>query len=149
MIQLHTLSKNKSVKNARKRVGRGPGSGLGKTCGRGHKGSGSRSGYRKRYHYEGGGLPLYRRLPCRGFTRGRFLKTIDIINLWQIERFFQDGEVVTVETLQKHGFISGGSDGVKILGNGELTKKVKIEIDNISKGAQAKLEKAVVSKNDK
>ena len=144
MTTLNTLSNTREEKK-RKRVGRGPRSGMGKTSGRGHKGQGARSGYKKRHGTEGGQLPLYRKLPCRGFTRGRFVKTIDIVNLWQIDKFFQDGEEVNVETLRKHGLVSAKCDGVKLLANGEITKKITVNLENISKGAIAQLEKAGIT----
>ncbi len=145
MIGLHMLTNTSRIKKNRKRVGRGPASGTGKTSGRGMNGAGSRSGYKRRYGTEGGNLPLYRKLPCRGFTRGRFKRDIDVVNLWQIEEYFQDNEEVNAETLYKHGCVSSTCDSIKILGNGELSKKVIIKISAISEGAQKKLEKAGIS----
>lgn len=133
------------IQRKRKRVGRGPGSGLGKTCGRGEKGAGSRSGYKRRYSYEGGGLRYFMRLPTRGFTRGRFNKEVlDVVNLNQIDQMFADGEVVTADSLRDRGFISGPTHGVKLLGHGELTKKVAIELTSYSKTAIEKLEAAKI-----
>jgi large subunit ribosomal protein L15 len=128
-----------------RRVGRGVGSGLGKTCGRGHKGAGSRSGWKKRERYEGGQIPLYRKLPERGFSRVRFQKRYDCINLGQIEQMFSEGEVVSIESLREHCFIKGTSYGVKILAEGELTKKVTFEVQAISQQAEEKLKKAGLS----
>ncbi len=145
MSGLDTLSTGNRKRKERKRVGRGPSTGMGKTCGRGHKGSGARSGYRRRHGTEGGNLPLYRKLPCRGFTRGMFLKRLSIVNLWQIEKFYADGEEVNPETLHKHGFIGNGCHGVKILAVGDLTKKVTISVHAISLGAREKLDKAGIS----
>lgn len=143
MSTLATLRNTSRDWKRRKRVGRGPSSGMGKTSGRGHKGAGSRSGYKRRLTYEGGGLRLFQRLPTRGFTRGRFEKRLDTVNLAQIERAFADGETVNLETLRKHGFISGPSHGVKILGDGELSKKLAgFEVKAFSKAAREKIEKA-------
>lgn len=144
-MKLHELTNTSRPTQARKRVGRGVGSKLGKTCGRGHKGAGSRSGWQARSRYEGGQLPLYRKLPERGFTRGRFLKRLDCINLADIDTIFADGEVVSVTTLIDKGFLSGTVYGLKILGHGELSKKVSIEANAVSASAMAKLEKAGVS----
>jgi large subunit ribosomal protein L15 len=125
-----------------KLLGRGTGSGRGKTSGRGQKGAGSRSGYKVRHGFEGGQFPLYMKLPIRGFSNARFRKEKHSINLKQIEAIFNDGDVVNMETLREHGFISGKSHGLKILGDGELTKKVKIEANAASGTAQEKLKAA-------
>ncbi len=141
-MQLNSLENATRPWKRRRRVGRGVGSGLGKTCGRGVKGAGSRSGWKKRERYEGGQIPLYRKLPERGFTRGRFQKKLECINLAQIDRMYSDGEVVNVETLKEHNFFKGQVHGVKILAEGELTKKVRFEVQAISKQAEEKLNKA-------
>lgn len=142
MIHLHSLKNTTRKDPKRKRVGRGPGSGMGKTSCRGEKGQGSRSGYKRRYGFEGGGLSLFMRLPTKGFSRVRFRKELDTINLAQIEKMFNDGDTVNQETLREHGFISGVSHGLKILGDGEITKKVVIEAKSFSQSAKDKLEKA-------
>ena len=144
-MELHSLENKSRPYKRRKRVGRGIGSGLGKTCGRGHKGASSRSGWKTRERYEGGQLPLYRKLPVRGFTNGRFQRKYDAINLGQIERLYADGETVNMATLHAHGFLKGSSYGIKILAEGELTKKVTIEAHAISEAAKLKLENAKVS----
>ncbi len=144
-MKLESLKNTTRKRKGPKRVGRGLGSGVGKTCGRGHKGDGSRSGYRRRHRYEGGGLPLYLRTPTRGFNNARFRKTFDIINLGLIDKVYNDGEIVNEDTLRKHGLISGKTNGIKVLGTGELTKKVKIEVHTISNGARDKLQKAKIS----
>lgn len=141
-MQLNSLENATRPWKKRRRVGRGVGSGLGKTCGRGVKGAGSRSGWKKRERYEGGQIPLYRKLPERGFTRGRFQKKLECVNLGQIDRMYSDGEVVSVETLKKHNFFKGHVHGVKILAEGELTKKVRFEVQAISKQAEEKLNRA-------
>ena len=119
------------------RRGRGHGSGNGKTAGKGHKGQKARSGA-PRPGFEGGLMPLFRRLPKRGFTN-RNTKTIVGINVGALERFDNDA-VITVETLIESGIVKNPRDGVKILGNGELTKKLNVKVDAFSEGAKAKIE---------
>ena len=119
------------------RRGRGHGSGNGKTAGKGHTGQKARSGA-PRPGFEGGQMPLYRRLPKRGFTN-RNTKTIVGINVGALERFDNDA-VITVETLIESGIVKNPRDGVKILGNGELTKKLNVKVDAFSEGAKAKIE---------
>ncbi len=119
------------------RRGRGHGSGNGKTAGKGHKGQKARSGA-PRVGFEGGQMPLYRRLPKRGFTN-RNSKTIVGVNVSVLERFDNDS-VVTVETLLENGIIKNVYDGVKILGNGELTKKLTVKVHAFSEGAKTKIE---------
>ena len=121
------------------RRGRGHASGNGKTAGKGHKGQKARSGA-KRVGFEGGQMPLYRRIPKRGFTN-RNTKDIVAINVSALERF-EDGAEVTVAALLESGAISHARDGVKILGNGELTKKLNVKVNAVSEGAKAKIEAA-------
>lgn len=121
------------------RRGRGHGSGNGKTAGKGHKGQKARSGA-TRPGFEGGQMPLYRRIPKRGFTN-RNSKTIIGINVSALDRFENDA-VVTVESLMEIGIVNNPKDGVKILGNGELTKKLTVKVDAFSEGAKAKIEAA-------
>ncbi len=144
MMNLGKLQDTSRERKPRKRVGRGPGSGVGKTCGRGEKGAGARSGYKRRFGYEGGRFPLYRKVPCRGFSNARFRKAYDAINLSQIDALFSDGEVVSAETLTEKGYLSGPTYGIKILGEGELNKKVTLEIEGLSETAREKLEKAKI-----
>lgn len=120
------------------RRGRGHGSGNGKTAGKGHKGQKARSGGGVRPGFEGGQMPLYRRIPKRGFTN-RNTKTIIGINVSALEQFEND-TVVTVETLLESGIVKNPRDGVKILGNGELTKKLTVKVDAFSEGAKTKIE---------
>ncbi|MCE5293891.1 MAG: 50S ribosomal protein L15 [Chlamydiales bacterium] len=141
-MELHNLKNTHRPYKRRKRVGRGMGSGLGKTCGRGQKGAGSRAGYKTRARYEGGQLPLYRRLPGRGFSNARFQKKLDAINLGEIDALFEDGDVVNIETLRDVGLVKGTSFGIKLLSEGELTKKVRIEANAMSKNAEEKLKAA-------
>lgn len=121
------------------RRGRGHGSGNGKTAGKGHKGQKARSGA-TRPGFEGGQMPLYRRIPKRGFTN-RNTKEIVGINVSALERFDNDA-VVTVESLMEIGIVKHPRDGVKILGNGELTKKLTVKVNGFSEGAKAKIEAA-------
>jgi large subunit ribosomal protein L15 len=140
-MKLSELKNTHQVRKRRKLVGRGPGSGLGKTCGRGHKGDKSRSGYKHRGAYEGGGLPLFQRVPKRGFSHARFARPYYAINLDRLEAIFEDGETVNVEALLKKGISRRRLIfGLKILGNGELTKKVVIEAQAFSPQALRKLE---------
>jgi large subunit ribosomal protein L15 len=126
-----------------KRVGRGPSSGMGKTSGRGHKGAGSRSGYKRRHTYEGGQFRLFQKLPQRGFSRARFRRELHSINLGMIDRYFQDGEAVNEETLRARGLVSGKCWGIKILGKGALSKKLtQVEVTAVSASAKQALEAA-------
>lgn len=146
MLELQRLKDTHRPKKVVRRVGRGPGSKRGKTCCRGHKGDGSRSGYKRRYGYEGGGVPLFKRLPTRGFTRGRFAKQSLSINLWQIEKHYNDGEIVNAETLKAKGLLKRKMiAGIKILSKGELSKKVTIEADRFSQNALKVLEEKKIS----
>ena len=122
-----------------KRVGRGIGSGTGKTSGKGHKGQNARSGGGVRPGFEGGQMPIYRRLPKRGFTN-IFAKQYVTINVEVLERF-EDGTEVTAEVLKEAGIISKVLDGVKILGRGELTKKLNVKVSNYTASAKEKIEK--------
>lgn len=126
-----------SVHSGNFRRGRGHGSGNGKTAGKGHKGQKARSGA-PRIGFEGGQMPLYRRLPKRGFTN-RNTKDIVSINITELNRF-EDGAVVTIETLVENGVIKNPKDGVKILGNGELTKKLTVKANAFSASAAEKIQ---------
>ncbi len=145
MINLHNLKNTTKERKPRKVCGRGIGSGLGRTCGRGEKGAGSRSGYKRRYGYEGGQFRLFMKIPIRGFNNAQFQRRLTSINLAQIEQVYNDGDVVNAESLAKHSFFSGKIHGIKLLGTGELTKKVSFEIHAISKGARDKLQNAKIS----
>src|SRR5437588_9422886 len=109
-MQLNSLDNVTRPWKRRRRVGRGVGSGLGKTCARGHKGAGSRSGWKKRERYEGGQIPLYRKLPERGFSNVRFQAKLDCVNLGQLDVMYKDGDVVNIDTLRQHGFLKGKSN---------------------------------------
>lgn len=145
MTSLSALKDSSRYRKMRIRVGRGPGSGKGKTCGRGEKGAGSRSGYTRRDGYEGGQFRMFMKLPIRGFSNARFRKELEEVNLAQIEQLFEEGELVNVETLRERGYLKGKVAGIKILGKGQLKKKVTIEADAITSGARDKLEQAKIS----
>lgn len=123
----------------RKRVGRGPGSGSGKTSGKGHKGQNARSGGGVRPGFEGGQLPLYRRLSKRGFNNYNFQTVYATVNVGDLERF-DEGTVVTKELLIEVGLVKKELDGIKILGNGELTKKLTVKANKFSSTAKTKIE---------
>ncbi len=123
-----------------KRVGRGPGSGLGKTCGSGQKGQNSRSGGGVGRGFEGGQMPAQRRMPKRGFTNP-FRKVYSVVNVETLDRF-EEGAVVDLETLMSSGVVKKMNDGVKILGKGELTKKLNVRAHAASSAAREKIEKA-------
>ena len=139
-MKLNELKPALGSTTAPRRLGRGVGSGLGKTSGKGHKGAKARSGGGKRPGFEGGQMPLYRRLPKRGFTN-RNSKEIIAINVDVLNRF-EDGAEVTVDSLLASGAISKIGDGVKILGNGELTKKLNVKVNAVSETAKTKIEAA-------
>ena len=135
---LDNLKPAKGATRQRKRVGRGPGSGLGKTSGRGEKGQKSRSGFSHKDGFEGGQMPLHRRVPKRGFTNARFKKEIIEVNLGRLEGF-DAGTIVTPEILLKHGIIKKVGDGVKVLGDGDLTKALTVRAHKFSASAQTKI----------
>ena len=137
-MKLHELKPAAGSKKAPKRVGRGTGSGLGRNAGKGEKGQNARSGGGVRPGFEGGQMPLYRRLPKRGF-KCRNSKEIVGINLSALEKFDNDA-VVSVETLVEAGVVKNPRDGVKILGNGELTKKLTVQANAFSASAKEKIE---------
>ena len=137
-MNLSNLKPAEGSTKTRKRIGRGPGSGLGGTSTRGHKGAKSRSGYKQKIGFEGGQMPLYRRIPKRGFTN-RNTKEIVAINVSALE-CFDNGATVDVNALVEAGIIKNPRDGVKILGNGELTKKLDVKVDAFSASAKEKIE---------
>lgn len=138
-MKLHTLYPNDGATKKRKIVGRGPGSGLGKTCGKGHKGQNARSGGGVRPGFEGGQLPLFRRLPKRGFTNAKFKTIYAVINLTDLNKF-EDGSVITPELLKDMGILKNQLDGVKVLGNGKLEKKLTVKANQFSDTAVAAIE---------
>lgn len=136
-MKLHELGPAQGAKKAPKRVGRGSGSGLGKTSGKGHKGQKARSGGGVRPGFEGGQMPLTRRLPKRGFTN-IFAKVYSTVNLSDLEKF-EDGTVVTADLLKEKRIIRKLNDGLKVLGNGTLTKKLTVKADKFTKSAEQKI----------
>ena len=139
-MRLEDLKPAEGSTHRKKIVGRGIGSGVGKTSGKGHKGQNARSGGGVRPGFEGGQMPLYRRLPKRGFTN-IFAKKYVSVNVEVLDKF-NDGDEVTAEALLEKGIISKTLDGVKILGRGEVTKKVTVKVAKISESAKEKIEKA-------
>lgn len=140
-MNLHTLKPRPGAKHRSKRLGQGESSGKGKTSGKGHKGQKARSGGSIRLGFEGGQMPLIRRLPKRGFNNAAFKKIYATVNLSDLERF-DDGATVDEAALLEAKLIRGKYVGVKILGNGELTKKLAITADKASASAREKIEKA-------
>jgi large subunit ribosomal protein L15 len=140
-MELHDLKPAPGAKRGRKRVGRGPGSGSGKTAGKGHKGQKSRSGYSRRYGFEGGQMPLVRRLPKRGFTN-IFRVEFQVINLRDLERVFADGDAVSPEALLEKGLVRRAAQPIKVLGDGDLTKKLVVQAHKFSAAARTGIEKA-------
>lgn len=140
-MKLETLKYSDGSKHHKKRVGRGNGSGYGKTAGRGENGQNSRSGGGVRLGFEGGQNPLYRRLPKRGFTNAPFKKEYAIVNVEDLNRF-EDGTLVTEALLKEERLVSKIQDGVKILGRGELTKKLTIQVTKISQSAKEAIKNA-------
>ena len=137
-MKLHELEKNIGATHRKKRVGNGPGSGLGKTCGRGQKGQNSRSGGGVSPVFEGGQLPLYRRLPKRGFSNHMFKKEYAVINISDLNRF-ENGTVVTPALLKEAGIIKKQLSGIKVLGEGTLEKKLTIQAHKFSNSALEKI----------
>jgi large subunit ribosomal protein L15 len=140
-MRLHTLSPNPGAKHRRKRLGFGESSGKGKTSGKGHKGQKARAGKGIRPGFEGGQMPLIRRLPKRGFNNKAFKTVFGIVNLDDLERVFAEGTSVNEAALRESGLIRGPIDGVKVLGRGELSKKLTLEVDHITATAREKIEK--------
>ena len=140
-MKLHELSPAPGSTSERKRIGRGPASGQGKTAGKGHKGQKARAGRGMTAGFEGGQMPLQRRIPKRGFVN-IFAKEIAIVNLSAIDEKFADGAVVDVEALIEAGLVKKALDGVKVLGNGEISKKLTVKANAFSESAKAKIEAA-------
>ena len=141
-MKLHELSPAKGSKHKRKRVGRGPGSGLGKTAGRGHKGQKSRSGYSRRLGFEGGQMPIFRIVAKRGFNNRAFAPKVAIINIAQLDAVFESGAEVSPATLKEKGLVSGRFDLVKVLGNGDLSKNLSVTANRFSASAEEKIKAA-------
>ena len=139
-MKLHEIKPVEGARHYKKRVGRGTGSGMGKTATRGHKGQNARSGGGVRPGFEGGQLPLYRKLPKRGFNN-KFAKVYSIVNVSDLNKF-ENGATVTLETLVKCGMLSKENDGLKVLGNGELNKALTVEAKIFTASAKEKIEAA-------
>ena len=137
-MSLHNLKPAKGSVRNRQRVGRGPGSGLGKTAGRGEKGQKSRSGFSRKPGFEGGQMPLHRRLPKRGFTNAPFRKEFATVNLGRLE-VFEAGTIVTPELLVKQGLVKRLRDGLKVLADGELTTALTVHAHRFSGKAQERI----------
>lgn len=144
MLTLNTLKNTSRPAKKRKRVGRGIGSKTGKTCGRGEKGARARAGSKMRYGKEGGMVPLFMKIPLRGFSNFRFRRAFEVVNLNQIDEIFNNNETVDINSLRERGFISGRIHGVKLLGDGELTKSLNINLQAYSDSAREKLTRAKI-----
>lgn len=143
-MMIHEITKLVGRNKQRRRVGRGPGSGRGKTAGRGHKGAGSRSGYGGSMPegYEGGQMPYFRRIPKRGFNNAAFRKEYAIVNVQALGARFDDGAEVNADMLAKVGLVRDPSQPVKVLGEGELNKKLTVTAARFSGSARQKIEQA-------
>jgi large subunit ribosomal protein L15 len=139
-MNLGTLKPPEGSRKKKKRVGRGDGSGHGGTAGKGAKGQNARSGHSVRPNFEGGQMPLTRRMPKRGF-KNPMRRIIAIVNIEQLKRF-QEGSIVDRETLAAFGLVSGRADGIKVLGNGEINFPLSVNVDSVSRGAREKIEAA-------
>ena len=140
-MELHSLTNTAGARQRRKRVGRGCGSGLGKTCDKGQKGQQSRKGHKHKLVFEGGQMPLVRRLPKRGFNNAAFNAKALAVHVSDLERKFEAGAEITVVSLAKAGFSDNKQPKIKILGTGELTKKVTVKVPGPA-AAKAKIEAA-------
>lgn len=140
-MKLHELSPAEGSKKAFKRIGRGAGSGQGKTAGKGHKGQKARSGYSRRPGFEGGQMPLQRRIPKRGFNN-IFATEYATVNVSALNDRFDDGATVDAESLVACGLVKKTLDGIKVLGKGEITKALTVKVNAVSESAKAKIEAA-------
>ena len=138
-MMIHEITPHAGAHKRRKRIGRGPGSGTGKTSGRGHKGMGSRSG--SSAHHEGGGIPFYRRFPKRGFSNANFKRDFEVVNLKDLERFDANA-TVTPELLAEAGLVRSAKSDVKVLGFGELSKPLTLQVAKVSASAREKVSAA-------
>lgn len=139
-MKLHSMQQPAGSKHSRKLLGRGPGSGLGKTSGKGHKGQKARSGGGKGPNFEGGQLPLFKRLPKRGFSNAPFKVAYAVINLSDLNNF-EDGALITPDLLKEMGLVKNQKDGIKVLGNGTLEKKLIVKAHKFSSVAKEQIEK--------
>jgi len=139
-MDLSTVHHGIEKRTQKKRVGRGPGSGHGKTASRGSKGQYASAGAKKpAFTFEGGQMPLFRRMPKRGFSHETWDRKFHVVNVGDIDKAFNDGEVVNAASLKRVGLANGPSDGVRVLGQGEVTKKLTIKADHFTKSAEEKI----------
>lgn len=138
----HDLKPGKGANKERKRLGRGTGSGLGTTAGKGNKGQKARAGGGVRPGFEGGQMPMTRRIPKVGFSNVRFATVFEVVNLGDIDAYFNDGDQVNAQSLKAMKLIHGNKDGVKVLGDGELKKKLSFTVDKVSASAKDKIKAA-------
>lgn len=141
-MNLHTMKPNKGATHKIKRLGKGESSGQGKTSGKGHKGQKARSGSGVRVGFEGGQMPIHRRLPKRGFNNVRFADKVVVVNTAHLEKFFEEDATINEESLREKGLVKGAFDQIKVLGNGNLTKKLTVSVNAVSAGAKTKIEAA-------
>jgi len=141
-MRLHDLKPNRGAVKRRKRIGCGESSGHGKTSCKGNKGQKARAGAGIRPGFEGGQMPLFRRLPKKGFSNAAFKTVFEVVNLSCLEKAFADGDTVNEATLREKNLVNRTCDAVKILGNGEITRKLTIQVDQVSRSAREKIEKA-------
>jgi len=140
-MDLSTIHQGVNKRKQKKRVGRGTGSGRGKTSTRGHKGQWASAGAKKpHFSFEGGQMPLFRRIPKRGFSHATWDKTFNVVNVGDLNDAFEDGDTVDAAALKKNGLAKGPADGVRILGTGELSKKLTIRAHHFSKSAAEKIQ---------
>ena len=139
-MDLSTVHQGITRRPRKKRVGRGPGSGHGKTASRGSKGQYSQAGAKRpSWTFEGGQMPLFRRIPKRGFSQATWAKKYHVVNVGDLDRAFNDGDTVNAETLNKVGLAKGPADGVRVLGTGELSKRLTVKAHHFSKSADEKI----------
>jgi large subunit ribosomal protein L15 len=141
-MMIHEITAKVGRHKQRKRVGRGHGSGLGKTSGRGHKGAKSRAGYKYRPHFEGGQMPFARRIPKRGFSNHAFTRHFHVVNVKVLEERFESGAEINVQVLAEAGIVRDDTLPLKVLGEGDLTKKFTITAEKVSGSARTKIEAA-------
>jgi large subunit ribosomal protein L15 len=141
-MRLHDLKPNRGAVKRRKRIGCGESSGHGKTSCKGNKGQKARSGSGIRPGFEGGQMPLFRRLPKKGFSNAAFKTKFEVVNLSSLEKAFEDGAVVDEATLREKGLVNRTCDAVKILGNGDISRKLTVQVSHVSGSAREKIEKA-------
>lgn len=141
-MMIHDITEKVGAHKKRKRIGRGEGSGFGKTSGRGHKGAKSRSGYKRRASYEGGQRPFFQRFPKRGFSNIRFRKHYHLVNVKALEELFEDGATIDCAALAAKGVVRDTNLPLKVLGEGDLTKKFTVTAAKFSGSAKQKIESA-------